>query len=1628
VHYAPSASAGHSLDRLNDHHGVMTVAGRIGDSTVAERVAIYKAEVDGEAKFFVKGFGDRAIKFEDFADALERLSVSDAQAQARRSDDLKPMLREAQRLPAWVNPLMETPLRSEILVLSLRSQLTFRRDDKESDDKLMGLQPNPTPMPRAVAWANGEQFMPPGAGPKAGGEAGNGTRCWMTDLNVIEQRVMFFLNQSGNAPRGDAISASAVPGLKAPVPISGPVLAEVAGLRRWQLVAPASEQSGVAGGYMDRGANAAKWMLKKSLGYGEAVASERADGDGEDLAALAPHLKKPAVHIRLTTQDNAVHDLLMTERGLSLSLAKTTAGNARADALGALGGGMQATLPDDERRGRADFNAYSYDGRDTGRFGTASGLPDPMLVLSTRDSLPVGPLLKAPSTTTNLLNLGLQAALYRPQLGGANRGGAARVANLTLRAAGKFATTLISAQAGDALRGADGVFIPGAQPFSGIGSGTATPGILAASASVIVASQELFTVVKEALAPVLPEPWKKPNSLVVQNLLTFLSSMSEEMLRLEVNLGVQKALDLREGTAWDHGTLAASSAIKAALETWKANIGGPEARPYVHAAIDAIENLQYLLLRVTGQVLGQSPGEAGRLRQFNEAARSRVVLRLYDQTLAPLFTQLLNAEGVFGQNANVFDHQIARERMIRDLGSRVSDGLEAYLLKGDRGPLESMFEDKSVLATALARIDQVLVGDFDGPNPSPASVAQHVAAGAQKVGELLVPTRRKPGDTEFFSDIDLYRYRVKRFLNRVNLYANHIGATHELFAHLYLKMRDRLIGSADPLDQVEAGAAENVVARAMQAQRLERAIAANETDIDPVRGDIEMQPVDPRLAWEGHLAENDRALDAIVASARAFAGGQADLAEDQPYPITSTLSETSVAQQGFTRMQQDYLRAHPDAGVGLQPSTPLPVSVDFGQRRRPAASSVTTFGTTAQARAQGGVKVSRVPRRVGTFSTHLEASALERHLQMNRAPGLATLFRSRPAFLGGMPAIEPAKPLSDAMLKRTELASIDYTNESGPFHYALRWEVTGDPRHVPIAPGVSLVYRAMNAPANVRGEKHLSVDPIEALYVNMAVARSEKFPAPLQRAVVTEARYLGSARRDASGQALPEGAGEMVQGCSLAILTEILSTTSSKDVVEQFLNALGCGSTERAQTQHVYAATRTGVNASGVSDLVQAEVIFMPGAVFELVHVDENSGRRPIAGADDQAVGQVIYLRQLDTYKLEQDFHRYLDPQVGYFKPLGDSRESRGEAPAEGTRVIHPVTGQFLQFTTTLEKGDIVYDPTSDRYREHDGSPPMDEGGLKFEGAFKWVSPTKNYFLGRAVEHSPTNQALWRHPFTAEGAKRTIKDAIHAAIVRGIESDPIVEHLDEATENANHQHLARMGGHWRTEQLEGRAVYSNPYARAEFQVKAVTKTLAGKIVEELLAPDDFGKAVDPVRMQMLAWMLASLTRRPIRLIPVLAPAPGLPPEGLSFTKTYDKVDLARDPLTPKDSPEILIGAALDGFHALRATNDGRFEPTHRIGGHSEGATAENLILAFLRAGPLRKAHFPEFTGAGGERMFIPSDAAARSAATLYGKLRQVFSTDYFNMARAIVEEAGAASARIADGEARRDGAATRDTP
>ena len=1494
AHFIPSASAGKQLASTNDHVGILKIPAYDGPldapgprPVVAEQFAVVKAQVPSQdptqpagERYFVKGYGDRLIDFSELEKAMAAhspLSGADRSAAAARREEL-----------GAVQNAMETPLRSEIKRLSLASELVARRDGKESDAPVMPLPPNDTKMAWRESWANSEAAMSPGGGPMLP----NGTRLYQLDYNATENRLLIFRNDNGSAARKESILSDSLPGdakKLAPAWCEGPTLAEIHGIKGWEDMGSALDHKGVKQGNTQRLLQAAKDKLfaPKAPAAGERDLEAGMSGLREAIVKATP-----GAHIRITTEDGAVHDLKVDEKGIKLSLANPQPSKAHQESLAAFGGAGKV---------EADVDVYSYHGRDTGVYGSKTGFADPQLVTSTGDSLKAGPLLK--SQAPGVGQAALQLLTFQPLVNGPDRSTVARALNAALNTASKFLYVWATSAVNEAMKGGQGgSYVPGVQPISASGAGSVSRGQLAAAAAGIVAAQEVVTAVMDVVSRALPEPWKrKPEGQLGKLVKQTVLPMAEEMVRLMINMGVQKTVGIDRGSRADWVTVGAASVGKGAIETWREHAGTDRANhPLANTLLDVAQGVQYNIARAAGNAGSSDQGFSA--ATFGEALINRLVTRGYDQIAVPLTKDLFNSQGLVGPNAGAFDSQLSHEHRIDGLAGKTASAMKAMLTELDAQGFKDLHAEGGSLVASLH-------------------------AGTE---DMVVGLEQKMTGPEFFSDRILREERAKQQLNRLDLALEQPSA----FMPSWMKDLSQQLG--------------------LMKQAIETELQNDPSIRDNVQRAGQFTGLDSASKLE-HLQKNEDRFDnrvklasSLVAAAEPGVSPQASPLAPQAAspletsrllmsPMTNSLSEAAEPQQRFTDKRLKAVADHLVRVDEAADHSGLKAGKSMLERPVPSASNV-DYGLVQ--RPFGGGGSERIPRAQSTFSTLPQSQTYEKNRRMAQEPGIDSILSK--------------DDLPPAVLKRIEMAVRDYTVESQFFHYPLRWQVTGELQHESIAPGIDVAYNVMNRRGNTAGSKKEQVDPIEALYINLGAQVSDKFPTEMFRAVVTEAAY--KARLE--GGEKPGDAGLMTVG-SKGVLTEILSATMSTPMAAGFnLPIANYGSAPRENSLRIDMNQESGVNIATWADLVQGEVIMMPGAVMQVALVDKTAGKGPAAEANSQDIGQVVYMKAVDTYALELAHDAFVDYKNG----------ASDKKPADGAVMIDPKSGHFFKYDAA--KDDI-----------------------------QAVSETKNYFTGRQLEwvndqgEAATEEARWRKPYTSDGATRATKDAIHMAILRG---DPIVPYLDLATENVHHAWFSKkaaMAGTFNHERAEAEAAQKN-------ETRARAQGVAGQIAGMTL--DTPLQEKGTASTEMLAWLATSMLRRPIQLVPVddsgTSPRLGNVKDGTVINRTYDKVDLqhARQSIAGRNPPPaLLIGVGEKGYYAIQHSA-GEFKPAARFG---EEKTLGNLLHAVVRAGYASPSQYVESEGT-----LSPDRRAQASVDGLLDKMKQFTQTDYLVLQQALVKK------------------------
>ncbi|SDX06433.1 hypothetical protein SAMN04515617_10138 [Collimonas sp. OK242] len=763
--------------------------------------------------------------------------------------------------------------------------------------------------------------------------------------------------------------------------------------------------------------------------------------------------------------------------------------------------------------------------------------------------------------------------------------------------------------------------------------------------------------------------------------------------------------------------------------------------------------------------------------------------------------------------------------------------------------------------------------------------------------------------------------RERGFNNAISVllgFANDVAAIGDrMGAHFgdIKKIRDAVFSVTDSLEQVKQWSNRIML---KPKGRIDGEIMA-------VQDAIEFHQMAPQQQQE-YLGQLEQTMTEMVANLTA----QGASSSSQPgpgnmptaQPVQNNRSQLPPKSAAYmARLDQDHTLYMQQATKDTPGYSAYPVNVSFDGKAHPAGATAAPFGLSDSA---------KIPKTLTTWSWNAQAYALPTHEAMLKGSGLESMRMSTP-------------DLSHELQKNIIQAVRDYTIESQYFHYPLRWETTGQAKHQPVVPGIDFVYNIMNKPGNIEGpsESHRMggdehFDPIEAIHINLGALHSKKFPAIVQRAVVTEAPYVERKTADTPDWHVASG--------DVATLTEILSATMSSRLAAAFGQALGFGAAPKAQNQRLVMRQQTALNISAESDLGQAEVIVLPGALYSIRHVDKSPPKPQLQPGESQDlkkdIGQVVYMDSIDTGKLEKRYCDFLEGKLT-------------EAD-HGASMVHPESGHF--HTYDAKSRQAVY-----------------------------VAPTKNYFLGKPLETSSpsTEHARWRHPYTSDFSPRTTKDAIHAAILRG---DPIVAHLDDATKNIHHEHFRLLNGY-----------YETPTGVSEVERKAAVRKQAADISAAFPdRSDQILTASHGMPGEMLAWTTASMLRKPISMVRVGAGHEIDVDSRIDINKTYDKVSLHAE-------PAVMIGVGDDGFYAIR-NQDGKHTAL-KMDVSGEGHSAGNLLHVFHRAAYADDRQYKLATKADGSSHLSAGKAEKSTVDQLLTKLKGFAQTSsYMVWEQALVDK------------------------
>jgi len=662
-----------------------------------------------------------------------------------------------------------------------------------------------------------------------------------------------------------------------------------------------------------------------------------------------------------------------------------------------------------------------------------------------------------------------------------------------------------------------------------------------------------------------------------------------------------------------------------------------------------------------------------------------------------------------------------------------------------------------------------------------------------------------------------------------------------------------------------------------------------------------------RQRFDNMIAASDMAADAARASGFLIGNHESEI----PAPMRKRTDAIEA------NLQSEEARALAAGGAGAEGEALYPA-------RPPRDYSGPLVAGARQSRVPGA-RSDRVPTQATTFSSHPARFIADVHRKMEKQPGMPT-------------AVDQSDGRYQALDKTTlaaiRIATEKYTEESGFFHYLLRWAQTGQPHFTEVVPGLLLETTMMNKRDNVHGDMKNQISPLDPLYVNLGALHAAKFPDIVYRAVVTDAPYLADA----------EKANQTVTTGERVALTEIMSTTSTKPLAASFLSALGYGAAAQERRLRLVMETDSAVNIATHTDLMQAETISMPGGIFKVVKIVNEPHAPEGATGDNQ--GMTVYLQRVNTYALEQRFRSFLDRHGA-----GGGERT---AFADGDLMVEPGTGHFY-----------AYDAASDKLR--------------------FVNSSKNYFLGTDLDTDPAVPAVWRYPYTSPKAKRGILDALNHARLEG---HPIKSFLNDAVRNVHHEEDMRKGGYY----APGNAVKAQDDA-ALAQTKQAAQTaidhLQGMQADQPIPALQVDGHREAFRGELLARLLSSAARQAVTLVEVdgagrpVLDSNGRPRVTARLGTTWDGVDMQYD----TKRPARMIGMGPAGFYIMETVGSEPVCAQVRISG--DGLTPGNLLHA-LMASPGQAYTKPLYRlgGAGVELIDPPAAGKPDNAAALLGKLQR----------------------------------------
>jgi hypothetical protein len=658
--FIPSASQGKTLASLNDHAGIIVFPAKHKGVKIAEMLAVVKDTVtDPEGfsrdRYFVKGYGNRLVPLSTVTEfKSEEYEAKPAVAAEVAGASKKGKQKELAAAPQLTE--METSFRTHLRKHSEQATLYARSRADQSDRPVMNVPPNPLPMPRKSTWAMAEQSlhgfggrpdvetvsemtMPAiGAAPDEAGSSAPAAKPTVRrsdfqraylDYNSVENRLIFFLNKDEVLARPRPLQSRGKEDqgkVPASVNMDGPILAQIQGIKRIETIGPAGQIDGVK------------------------LASFRShfSGTGDNKV------------LRITTEDDAVHELTFTPQGATLKRIHPAARGE--DPMAPLEG--------------ADISLYFYQGVNTGPHGSLRGYADPELVMSTGEVLPAGTLISDP-TGSGMLKAATKAFMelmtLSPSFGNHESWTTASVntgVQATMTAGSVFFANAILDKI---KKHTGGTLVEGASVFSASGAGHVEPATLAGAVVPIIVVQKALTYVSAFVLDQLPQNIKSREGGVGQFVNELLLPWIEESGRLMINYGLEKKLQLPRGNQVELSVLLLTSALTVIIRAARNRMGNAENHPWLEAAGQLTEFLGGDLAgRSLGAVVGTDKWKDDKSnfgKDYGEAFITRAITRGFDKAAAQMLRTMFNALGLTGTNTSAYDAQLNQEGRLSTVGA-----------------------------------------------------------------------------------------------------------------------------------------------------------------------------------------------------------------------------------------------------------------------------------------------------------------------------------------------------------------------------------------------------------------------------------------------------------------------------------------------------------------------------------------------------------------------------------------------------------------------------------------------------------------------------------------------------------------------------------------------------------------------------------------------------------------------------------------------------------------------------------------------------------------------------------------------------------------------------------------------